>query len=141
MKLKVPIEVAVLKEDENGERDVTAIKQIEWRQVLNRSRFQETAELYSLHQKDVSVGLLELAIELLPKVNTLDLFEESKVFGRFSNDVKLNNYDILKFRNLFEIVESIVSPAIVFFPSVWANNEQIPQKADWIEGWSPGMHH
>ncbi len=95
--MKVPIEVAVLKEDENGERDVTAIKQIEWRQVLNRSRFQETAELYSLHQKDVSVGLLELAIELLPKVNTLDLFEESKVFGRFSNDVKLNNYEILKF--------------------------------------------
>ena len=33
-KLSTPIELAVLKQDEKGERDVIAIKQIEWRFVL-----------------------------------------------------------------------------------------------------------
>ena len=69
-----PVRLVVTRTNERGERDLLGTYNLEWRQVLaeERGRWRVSAELAGVGaEASMSVGLLDLSLELFPKSRSL----------------------------------------------------------------------
>jgi len=97
-RLTAPIHISVLKESPDGSRQLLSTKRLEWRILLSNGSVTLNVELSGVGNKSkLSVGVLELQLDLLPKVTRLELVPDNVVSDRLSREQKYENDGIHTF--------------------------------------------
>jgi len=98
LKLNIPVELALIAHNADGSKSLLSTKQVDWRFVLSHGGISVNLELPGVDAKSkLSVGVIQISMDLMPKMDKIDLVPERVLDQQFDHEKKEVNNDISAF--------------------------------------------